>query len=129
MFAIAGFASTARARPMQHQQRIYNRIKFAELLSALDQHPRPQGLRGSLHATIDNLVQCAGPPEIIETACAMSLLVLRMDWAVLNGDHETAAACRKKMRDHANDWITRNGTEPATIVPISAVLARRKRLN
>jgi hypothetical protein len=112
---------------MHNQERVYNRSKFGAFLDAFRHNPHAQGLRGSLYATIDHLTHFSGPAEIVETASALSLIVLRMDWALQKGDHETVEACRRRIENYADDWMIHNDDRPAEALAGTKPAHRRKR--
>jgi hypothetical protein len=114
---------------MQNQPRIYNHSKFGAFLHAFRQNPTQQGLRASLYATIDNLRHFSGPPDIIATASALSLIVLKMDWALQKGDQATVDACRQMIEDHAEHWARRTDAPVDAPASEGKPASRKKRLH
>jgi hypothetical protein len=72
---------------------------------------RPLDWRKPLYAAIDELHAAAAPEEQIRIAERISIVLLRLDWAILRRDSDKAAAARSELAELGETWRALVGAE------------------
>lgn len=73
---------------------------------------RPLDWRKPLYAAIDELHAAAAPEDQIRIAERISIVLLRLDWAILRRDSDKAAAARSELAELGETWRALVGAEP-----------------
>ena len=89
---------------METQNNFESRNEINRFLNAFEQNPTLPDLRGSLYSTIDHLKFSSTSSDIIETANAISLIVLKLGWSLQKGDQDGVSKYRQELSDLKNAW-------------------------
>ncbi|MCZ8324254.1 MAG: hypothetical protein O9283_03210 [Sphingomonadaceae bacterium] len=73
---------------------------------------RPLDWRKPLYAAIDELHAASAPEEQVRIAERISIVLLRLDWAILRRDSDKAAAARSELAELGETWRALVGAEP-----------------
>lgn len=81
---------------------IYTLVENVSLTDAV-----PTGARGLIHASIDGLRQGSAPPEHIQLAERISVILHKLEWAARNGDKEDLKQLRMEFETAGAAWLQR----------------------
>lgn len=104
---------------MYYAKSLHSYHAICEVLDeAVEPSLRPLAWRKPLYTAIDEMYETDAPDDMITVAERISIALLKLDWAILRGQTEKAAAARKQLAELSEAWC---GLDEAEALDLDAL--------